>query len=513
MAMGRRLAQRQADLFIATGDLPQSPGHCFYEKLNHLLDEAHFDRYVEDLCQPYYAEGLGRDSIPPGVYFRMLLVGYFESLDSQRGIAWRCADSLSLRAFLGLALNESTPDHSSLTKIRQRLPLDVHERVFLFVLQVAQDKHLLRGKTVAVDATTLEANAALRGIVRRDSGEDWKAYLKGLLAEQGVENPTAEDLRRFDTGRKKKVSNQDWASPTDGDSRIAKMKDGRTRLAYKAEHAVDLDSEFVLAAAICTADQSDTATLVARVVQAQADLMLAGSEEGIEEVVADKGYHKAETLAECAAWKLRTYIPEPRRKRKRRWRDKPQTWRRATEANRRRVRQARSKRLQKKRSEVVERSFAHICETGGGRRMWLRGLENVTKRYLVQVAAHNLSLLMRKLFGVGKPRTLQGAVGLLVWLICGLAVLASRWLERRCGQRGADDAGPKLKTGSPPRGQNPTMFNRLIGHVPCFAQQQPANLQALRHLSKVAPAVQFRNHGTSKFSGPEQRCLPANIAQ
>jgi transposase len=443
MAMGRRLPQRQADLFIATGDLPHSPGHCFYEKLNRLLDEAHFDRYVEDLCHPYYAAGLGRDSIPPGVYFRMLLVGYFESLDSQRGIAWRCADSLSLRAFLGLALSESTPDHSSLTKIRQRLPLDVHERIFLFVLQVAQDKKLLRGKTVAVDATTLEANAAMRGIVRRDSGEDWKAYLKGLLAEQGVENPTAEDLRRFDTGRKKKVSNQDWKSPTDGDSRIAKMKDGRTRLAYKAEHAVDVDSEFVLAAAIGTADQSDTATLVERVVQAQADLMLAGSEQGIEEVVADKGYHKAETLAECAAWKLRTYIPEPRRKRKRKWRDKPQAWRRATAANRRRVRQARSKRLQKKRSELVERSFAHICETGGGRRTWLRGVENVTKRYLVQVAAHNLSLLMRKLFGVGKPRTLQGAGGLLVWLIYGLGLLARRWLGRRGGQRCADDAGPQ----------------------------------------------------------------------
>src|SRR6516225_10413394 len=233
MGMGRRQEHDPADLWVPTTGLPRSPCHPFYDKLNALLAEAGFDPHVEDLCRPYYTEGIGRDSIPPGVYFRMLLVGYFEELDSQRAIAWRCSDSLSLRAFLGLALNESTPDHSSLTKIRQRLPLDVHERVFLFVLQVAQDKHLLRGKTVAVDATTLEANAALRGIVRRDSGEDWKAYLKGLLAEQGVENPTAEDLRRFDTGRKKKVSNQDWASPTDGDSRIAKMKDGRTRLAYK----------------------------------------------------------------------------------------------------------------------------------------------------------------------------------------------------------------------------------------------------------------------------------------
>src|SRR6516162_8187205 len=219
MAMGRRLAQRQADLFIATGDLPQSPGHCFYEKLNHLLDEAHFDRYVEDLCQPYYADGLGRDSIPPGVYFRMLLVGYFEALDSQRGIAWRCADSLSLRGFLGIPWDESTPDHSSLTKIRQRLPLQVHQQVFVFALKVAQDKQLLRGKTVAVDSATLEANAALRGIVRKDTGEDWKEYLKRLLAEQGVEGPTDEEIRRFDKGRKKKVSNKEWESSSDPDSR------------------------------------------------------------------------------------------------------------------------------------------------------------------------------------------------------------------------------------------------------------------------------------------------------
>src|SRR6516164_7011539 len=250
MAMGRRLAQRQADLFIATGDLPQSPGHCFYEKLNHLLDEAHFDRYVEDLCQPYYAEGLGRDSIPPGVYFRMLLVGYFEALDSQRGIAWRCADSLSLRAFLGVPLNEATPDHSSLTKIRQRLPLEVHQQVFVFVLRLARDKGLLRGKTVAVDATTLEANAAMKTIARKDTGEDWKEYLKRLLAEKGVDNPTDEEVRRFDKNRPKKVSNQEWESPTDPDSRIAKMKDGTTHLAYKAEHVVDLDSEFVVAAEV-----------------------------------------------------------------------------------------------------------------------------------------------------------------------------------------------------------------------------------------------------------------------
>jgi transposase len=435
MGMGRRPQQQQGDLWVATTDLPVSPGHVFYDKLNALLAEAGFDRHVEQLCAPYYADGKGRDSIPPGIYFRMLLVGYFEGLDSQRGIAWRCSDSLSLRAFLGIPLSAATPDHSSLTKIRQRLPLDVHQRVFVFVLEVAQAKKLLRGKTVAVDSTTLEANAAMRGITRKDTGEDWKDYLKRLMAEQGIENPTDEDLRRFDKKRPKKVSNKEWQSPMDPDSRITRMKDKRTHLAYKAEHTVDLDTEFVLGAAVYAADQADTATLVDSVLGAQVNLVLAGSTQEIEEAVADKGYHKAQTLADCRAWNTRTYIPEPQRKKAKGASTKPEAHQQATQANRRRVRGARSKRLQKKRSEFVERSFAHVCETGGGRRTWLRGLENVTKRYVVQVAAYNLGLLMRKLFGVGKPRTLQGAGGLAIAVAVGCYWLLGRWLGRSYGQQ------------------------------------------------------------------------------
>jgi transposase len=415
MSMGRRQEHRQAELWIATTDLAQAPGHIFYDKLNELLAAVDFDRFAESLCQPYYADGIGRGSIPPGVYFRMLFVGYFEGLDSQRAIAWRCSDSLSLRAFLGFALSEATPDHSSLTVIKRRLPLVVHEQVFAFVLKVAQEKKLLRGKTVAVDATTLEANAAMRTIVRKDTGEDWKEYVKGLMAEEGIEDPTDEEVRRFDKKRKKKASNKEWQSPTDPDSRIARMKDGRTHLAYKAEHVVDLDSEFVLAAAVHPADEADPATLVGSVLHAQANLVLAGSEQQVEEAVADKGYHKAETLADCEHFDTRAYVPEPQG-RDYKWVDKPEAWRQATLRNRRRVKGERSKRLQRKRSEFVERSFAHVCETGGARRTWLRGLENVTKRYVVQVAAHNLGLLMRKLFGVGKPRRLQGAGGSFVWI-------------------------------------------------------------------------------------------------
>jgi transposase len=431
MSMGRRPTEQQAEFWLPTADLPHSPGHVFYDKLNRLLTETGFDRHVEELCQPHYAEGVGRESIPPGVYFRMLFVGYFEGLDSQRAIAWRCSDSLSLRAFLGIPLSETTPDHSSLTKIRERLPLPVHEHVFAFVLKVAQEKKLLRGKTVAVDATTLEANAAMRSIVRKDTGEDYKEYLKRLMAQEGIDHPSDEEIRRFDKKRKnKKVPNTEWQSPTDEDSRIAKMKDGTTHLAYKAEHVVDLDSEFVLAAAVHPADASDPSTLVGSVLEAQANLVLAGSEQEIEEAVADKGYHKAQTLAECEEWNTRTYIPEPEG-REYNWADKPQAWRQATQRNRRRVKGRRSKRLQRTRSELVERSFAHVCETGGGRRTWLRGLVKVTKRYVVQVAAHNLGLLMRKVLGIGKPRRLQGGGGWSVW-----AALCLYWLSAfRQGRR------------------------------------------------------------------------------
>jgi len=408
MALGKRRPQQQ-DLFLATADLPQSPGHPFYRKLNDLLGAVGFDPWAEQLCQPYYAEAVGRPSIPPGVYFRMILVGYFEGIASQRGIAWRCADSRSLAEFLGYGPTQATPDHSSLSRIHQRLPVEVHEEVFLFVLGIARKKGLLHGKTIAVDTTTLEANAAMKSITRTDSGEDWKQYLRRLAAEAGLEDPTDAELRRFDKQRKgKKVSNRDWQSPTDPDSRIAKMKDGTTHLAYRAEHAVDLGSEFVVGVQVLPAEGGEADTLVDAVLQAQVNLVRAGQEQEVEEVVADKGFHKAETLADCERLHTRTYIPEPERPGRRRWADKPAAHRKAFYANRRRVRGERSKRLQRLRSEYVERSFAHVCETGGARRCWLRGRETVTKRYLVQVAARNLGLLMRKLFGVGTARGLQG---------------------------------------------------------------------------------------------------------
>jgi len=404
MALGKRNDEQQ-EMWVATTSLPKSPGHVFYRKLNQLLAEADFDGMVEGL-------------------FRMLLVGYFEGINSQRGIAWRCSDSLSLRQFLGIPLSEETPDHSSLTRVRDRLPLEVHTAIFQLVLQLVADKGLLKGKTVAVDSTTLEANAAMKSIVRRDTGEDWNDYLRRLLQEeQGIENPTDEELRRFDRQRKnKRVSNEEWMSATDPESRIAKMKDGRTHLAYKAEHVVDLQTEVVLAASIRPADEADVDTMVDSVIEAQTNLWEAGIDVEIEEAAADKGYHATDTLELADALGIRTYIPEPKRKGngKRNWQGVPEEKRRAVLNNRRRTHGARSKRLQRRRSELVERSFAHMCETGGARRSWLHGIEKIQKRYLIAAVARNLGLVMRKLFGIGSARGLQAEGGLVcfAWLAC-----------------------------------------------------------------------------------------------
>jgi len=419
MALGERETERQADLFLLAAQLPRSPGHVFYQKLNRLLAEAGFDPWVEKLCEPHYADGRGRPGIPPGTYFRMLLVGYFEGLSSQRGIAWRCSDSLSLRDFLGIPLGEDSPDHSSLSVIRNRLPLEVHAAVFQWILGLASTKKLLKGKSVGVDATTLEADAAMKSIVRKDTGEDWKEYLTRLMKAEGViaedDTPSDDELRRFDKQRKnKKVSNEEWVSPTDPDARIAKMKDGTTHLAYKAEHVVDLESNLILGAEIYHANEADTQTLEDSVQQAQTNLREAGSATQIEDVVADKGYHSNETLSELSEHTpCRTYIPEPESRHQRTWTDKPPEQKAAVYANRRRTRGLRGRKLQRLRSERVERTFAHVCETGGARRTWLHGIDKLRKRYSIAAAAHNLGCLMRALFQMGTPRGLQAFADLL----------------------------------------------------------------------------------------------------
>jgi IS5 family transposase len=409
MALGRR-EPFQSEMWVAANDLPRSAGHVFYAKLNRLLADADFDRRVEELCRPYYAEDQGRPSIAPGVYFRMLFVGFFEGLGSQRAIAWKCADSLSVREFLGVPIPEDSPDHSSMTRIRQRLPLEVHIQGFLMVLEIAREKGILRGKTLAVDSTMLEANAAMKSMVHRVSEKNWRNYLKQLAKEAGIENPSDEDLRRLDRKRKgKKVSNEEWKSPTDPDSRIARMKDGTTHFAYKAEHAVDVDSDLVVAAEIVHANDPDSDTILVTATAAQENLEAVGSEYTGEEVLGDKGYHKAETLDLLAnALGMRTYVPEPKSHHQRVWTDKPAEWKAAVYGNRRRTRGRRGRKLGRLRSEYAERSFAHLCETGATRRLWLRGTENVAKWYLMRVAARNLCVIMRALFSIGTPRGMQG---------------------------------------------------------------------------------------------------------
>lgn len=401
MALGRR-KQRPEEVFIATAQLPRGPGHPFYPKLTGVLAEAQFDSFVEDLCAPYYKAG-GRIGIPPGAYFRMLFVGYFEGLDSQRGIAWRCADSFALREFLGVPLSEATPVHASMTIIRQRLPETVLDAVFHKVLG------LLRGKTAGVDATTLGANDAMKTIVRKATGANWQTYLRTLAKAEGISDPTAADLQRLDRARTgKKVSKEQWKTPHDPDARIAKMKDGTTHLAYKAEHAVDLTTEAIVAATAASADRGDSHTGPETLLIAQVALIQSGNDAAITEVVADKGYHDNRLLADCVELHVRTYIPE-RKQKPRRWTDKPAEYEAAFRANRRRVQSEKGRRLSRER---CERTFAHVCVTGGGRRTWLRGLGNATKAARAAVRGLESWAAAAQSVRLGKPRSNGGWWGL-----------------------------------------------------------------------------------------------------
>jgi transposase len=405
MAMGRRKKERQQEFWIASQDVVKSPGNAFYDRLNSILDQHKFDQKVEVLCRKFYKKSqYGRPGMAPGVYFRALLIGYFEGLDSERGIAWRIADSLSLRGFLGFGLNEQTPDHSTISRTRRLYWLETHKAIFRWVIGILTGEGLIHGQTIAIDATTLEANAAMKNIVRRDNGQSYNDYLKGLAKAAGIENPTREQLARLDRKRKKKGSNEEWKSPVDADARIAKMKDGRTHLAHKAEHAVDLSSGALLAVTLEHADEGDTTTVHKTLAEAQ-KVAREIYPLGVEELVADKGYHSGEVLKTLHVGGVRSYLPEPARG-KRKWAGKRVEQKRTYE-NRRRVRSGRGKRLQKIRSELAERTFAHMYETGAMRRVHLRGSENILKRLLVHGAAFNLSLILRKELGAGKPREFQ----------------------------------------------------------------------------------------------------------
>src|SRR5450432_2006927 len=327
MAMGtRKRRERQPELWYG-GELPTAPGHLFYKRLNEVLDNAQFDAFCETTCADFYHHKLGRPSLPPGQYFRIMMIGFFEGLDSERGIAWRLADSLTLRQFLSIALDEKTPDHVTISRTRRLIAAVTHQQIFSWVLERLAQAGLIKGKTIGVDSTTLEANAAMKSIVRRDTGESYMAYLKRIAEAEGVEAKDAAALLRMDRKRKKKTSNEDWKSPVDGDAEITKLKDGRTALAYKAENAVDMATGAIVAVTTHRGAAADTTTVQETVIEAGiavAELIVEKTPEGkyevhpdgVQEVVADKGYHSNDVMLGLAEKEVRTYIAEPDRGRR-----------------------------------------------------------------------------------------------------------------------------------------------------------------------------------------------------
>jgi transposase len=425
MAMGTR-EKEQPPLWIATADLPSSPGHPFYTRLNAILDAEGFDRFVEDQCRRFYAPVMGRPSLEPGRYFRLLLIGYFEGIDAERGIAWRAADSLAVRQFLRLGLEEAPPDHSTISRTRRLIDVETHRAVFTWVQQRLVAAGLLKGRTIAIDATTLEANAAMQSIVRRDTGESYQAFLTRLAEASGIKTPTREALARLDRKRKKKTSNKDWRNPYDPDAKVTKMKDGRTHLAHKAEHAVDLDTGAIVAVTVQGADKGDTTTIKETATAAAEQIQDAQADDDepqpLEEIIADKGYHSNQSMVDLAAVGIRSYIAEPDRGR-RDWSKQPEA-QVPVYRNRRRIRGARGRRLMRQRGERIERSFAHLYDTGGMRRTHLRGHQNILKRLLIHAGAFNLGLLIRSILGVGTPRGLQGRPAAVISAVLVLIAIA-----------------------------------------------------------------------------------------
>lgn len=444
MAMGTRKQRERQEPLWYRAELAEAPGHPFYRRLNRVLEHAGFDRHCEEQCRGFYHEKLGRPSLAPGVYFRLMLLGFFEGIDSERGIAWRVADSLSLREFVGYGLNEETPDHVTISRTRRLLDEATHQAVFGWVLRELARSGLLKGKTVGIDATTLEANAAMKSIVLRDTGENYTAYLRRLAEAEGLEASDAAALRRMDRRRAKRTSNAEWVNPHDREAEITRMKDGRTALAYKAEQAVDLETGAIVAVTAHPGATGDTESIqetlpaageaiAGEIATATPEGKYPVHEAGLQEVVADKGYHSGPALVEMQAAGVRSYVAEPQRGRQK-WADKAEQ-QAAVYANRRRITGRRGIALLRRRGERVERPFAHLFETGRLRRLHVRGRENVRKKLLLQATACNLALLLRQTLGAGTPRGLHDRVRVLflailrLWLVVAGACRA--WDEPR----------------------------------------------------------------------------------
>jgi len=403
----------QPPLRIATSDLPASPGHPSCARLNAILDEARGDPSVEGQCQGCYAPAMKRFSLAPGRHFRTLLVGYFEGMDSESRIAWRAPDSLAIRSFLRLGLDDGTPNHLTISRTRRLIDVETHRAVVSWVQERLVAVGLLKGKTIWIDATTLEANAAMRKIAWRDTGETYDAFLTCLAEASGIKTPTREALARSDGRRKNAKSITDWSNPHEPDGKNARTKDWRTHRARKAEHAVDVETGAIVGVTLQGADQGDTST-ISQTALAAADQVEAAQAHGkapqpLEEIVVDNGCHNHQVMVDLQAVGLQSYVSEPGRGRSD-WSQVPSAHA-PVYANRRRTRgRQRSKVLRRARAELVGRSFAHAYDTGGMRRTHSRKRDNILKRLLVHAGGLNLGLVMRNLLGVGKPRCQQGEV-------------------------------------------------------------------------------------------------------
>lgn len=426
----------QQEFWIPTQELPKSPKSTFYSRLQETLDSLEFEAQIRSICAPFYKQsGTGRPGIDPAVYVKMIMVGFFEDLPSERSIAARCADSIAIRAFLKYDLDEGTPDHSSFTVIRQRLGLEVYQQIFQFTLGALQKHGLLRGKNIGIDSSVIEANASLRALVNRNTEEAYWDYVKRLAAEAGIDPEDTAAVRKFDRKRPGKGSNEHWVNPHDPDAKIAPKKDGATDMIYKPEVVVDLDTGAVVQANVNPGDQADHQDMAAKILEAQQTMNAACEEPAetltIQTATADKGYYAVPELQVLQAEGIKTVIADPSSSRRL---DKLEVEEQAVvRLAQRAVKSGRGKKLLARRGMHIERSFAHLLDSGGMRRTSLRGHINLNKRFKLAAAVYNLSQLMRKLFGVGTPKQ-QEALGaalfsLVLLLRCSIRVLVQQTFE------------------------------------------------------------------------------------
>ena len=404
----RKKSQEQKEFWIVADRLPKASPSRFYELLNGTLEGMNFAGEVWEMCAPAYAgaERGGRPGIDPVVYFKMLMIGFFEGLDSERAIAARCADSLSLRGFLGYALDEATPDHSSMTVIRQRLGGDCFARVFAVVLAALQKHGLLKGRHLGIDSSVIEANASLRSLTERNTEEGYWDYVQRLAREAGLETTDGAELRNFDRKRAgKKMSNEQWENPHDPDAKIGRTKDGATDMVYLPEHTVDLDTGAIVQAQVLAGDHRDSEELSERVIEAVVNVQEAQADpEALPETLtADKGYFSLLEIGRLQELSLKTVISDPHRA-QRRFDKLSSAERQSLARAQRSVSSKYGRKLLRKRGQHIERSFAHVLDAGGMRRATLRGLENLNKRHQIAAACYNLSQLLRQLYGIGTPK-------------------------------------------------------------------------------------------------------------